>query len=255
MTTLTRTPVAYKLRGSSEPLGRVTAAMDCVLYGVGSTYVHEVYEILRRRGWHICGLVANLADAPRPEHLGPVVRPPEMPPEWLECGAVLPVVTPGHIQRLRREAYSRGFRQFPALVDPTAVVAESAAMGEGTVINAGVVIGAESRFGVFTSVNRSVSVGHHAVVADYVSLGPACVLSGEVRLERGAFVGAGATLLPGVRIGSNAVVGAGSVVVNDVPSNTVIVGNPGRVIREGNPGYNGVEVLGDDEEVQAAPWT
>ena len=45
-------------------------------------------------------------------------------------------------------------------------------------------------------------------------------------------VGGGAILLPGVRIGQNAVVGAGAVVTRDVPANTVVAGNPARVIRE-----------------------
>jgi maltose O-acetyltransferase len=51
-------------------------------------------------------------------------------------------------------------------------------------------------------------------------------------IEENVWVGGGAILLPGVRIGRNAVVGAGAVVSRDVPTNTVVVGNPARVIRE-----------------------
>jgi maltose O-acetyltransferase len=46
------------------------------------------------------------------------------------------------------------------------------------------------------------------------------------------WLGGGAILLPGVRIGRNAVVGAGAVVPRSVPANTVVAGNPARVIRE-----------------------
>lgn len=52
-----------------------------------------------------------------------------------------------------------------------------------------------------------------------------------VRICRNAWVGAGATILPGVTVGENAVVGAASVVTKDVPANTIVVGNPARVIR------------------------
>lgn len=43
--------------------------------------------------------------------------------------------------------------------------------------------------------------------------------------------GAGVSVLPGVTIGSNCVIGAGSVVVSDIPSDSVAVGNPCKVIR------------------------
>lgn len=44
--------------------------------------------------------------------------------------------------------------------------------------------------------------------------------------------GAGVQVMPGVTIGSNVVIGGGSIVVRDIPSNSVAVGNPCRVIRE-----------------------
>ena len=45
------------------------------------------------------------------------------------------------------------------------------------------------------------------------------------------WIGAGVHVLPGVTIGDNVVIGAGSVVVKDIPSNSVAVGNPCKVIR------------------------
>lgn len=45
-----------------------------------------------------------------------------------------------------------------------------------------------------------------------------------------AFIGMGAIILPGISIGSGAVVGAGSVVTRDVPDDTVVAGNPARLL-------------------------
>ena len=45
-------------------------------------------------------------------------------------------------------------------------------------------------------------------------------------VEKGASIGANATILPGIRIGQNALIGAGAVVTKDVPANAVVVGNP-----------------------------
>lgn len=56
-----------------------------------------------------------------------------------------------------------------------------------------------------------------------------------VRICRKAWIGAGSTILPGVTVGENAVVGAGSVVTRDVEPNTIVAGNPARLIREIKP--------------------
>lgn len=56
-----------------------------------------------------------------------------------------------------------------------------------------------------------------------------------VRICRGAWIGAGATILPGVTIGENAVVGAASVVTRDVAPNTIVAGNPAKVLRSFDP--------------------
>ena len=50
-------------------------------------------------------------------------------------------------------------------------------------------------------------------------------------VKRGASIGSGATLLCGITIGENAMIGAGSVVTRDVPPDTVVTGNPARVVK------------------------
>lgn len=52
-----------------------------------------------------------------------------------------------------------------------------------------------------------------------------------VHIGKNAWIGAGATILPGVTIGDNAVVGAASVVTRDVAPDTIVAGNPARVIK------------------------
>ena len=48
---------------------------------------------------------------------------------------------------------------------------------------------------------------------------------------RGASIGSGATILCNVSVGENAIVGAGSVVTKNVPPNSIVAGNPARVLR------------------------
>ncbi|MBD5310589.1 MAG: galactoside O-acetyltransferase [Muribaculaceae bacterium] len=52
-----------------------------------------------------------------------------------------------------------------------------------------------------------------------------------VHIGKKAWIGAGATILPGVTIGDNAVVGAASVVTKDVAPDTIVAGNPAKLIR------------------------
>ena len=54
---------------------------------------------------------------------------------------------------------------------------------------------------------------------------------GKIKVEDWAYIGTGTQVMPGVTIGSNVVIGGGSVVVKDIPSNVVAVGNPCRVVR------------------------
>ena len=46
------------------------------------------------------------------------------------------------------------------------------------------------------------------------------------------WIGGGVKVMPGVTIGDNVVIGGGSVVVNDIPSNSLAVGNPAKVVRK-----------------------
>jgi len=50
-------------------------------------------------------------------------------------------------------------------------------------------------------------------------------------VKDGASIGSSATILCGITIGANAIVGAGSVLTSDVPDNTIVAGNPARIIR------------------------
>lgn len=92
--------------------------------------------------------------------------------------------------------------------------------------------------------NNEVRIGHRVMIGPNVQFYTAAhPLQAESRMqgwetarpiviEENAWLGGGAIILPGVVIGRNAVVGAGAVVTRHVPANTVVAGNPARVIRE-----------------------
>ena len=59
------------------------------------------------------------------------------------------------------------------------------------------------------------------------------VLHTDTYVGRNCFIGAQAIIMPGVRVGDQCIVGSGAVVTKDVPSGSIVAGNPARVIRSG----------------------
>jgi sugar O-acyltransferase (sialic acid O-acetyltransferase NeuD family) len=217
-----------------------------LVYACRTSYTAEIAEIVWRRSERLALLVDNLepgSGGVMPDGLGdvPLMRPGEIDDAQCALSVVIPLLTPGYRYSVSAEARGFGLSRFPALIDPTAIIGRTVTLGEGTVVNAGSVIGARTTIGHFVQLNRSGSIGHDNVVEDFATLGPGSVLAGHVRVGTGAFIGAGAVCAPEVTIGANAVVGAGAVVIDDVPTGAVAVGNPAKVLREGN-GYAGVTV-------------
>lgn len=112
--------------------------------------------------------------------------------------------------------------------------------------------GAHCHFGkyVYANFNLTMVDDTHIYVGDYTMFGPNVTVASAghpilpelrkkayqynfpVKIGRNCWIGAGAVIVPGVIIGDNVVIGAGSVVTKDIPSNTVAVGNPCKVMRE-----------------------
>lgn len=216
--------------------------MRCIIYGVGSFFMCELSEILSRAGIGVQAYINNTPDRKYPFGISPVYPAANIKLEWLPLPIVLPWITPGYRKQLVEETRSLGFRNFPKIIDPSSITAQSGSYGEGLIINASSVIGACCRAGRFLLVNRNASLGHDVVVEDFVSIGPGANVGSKCHLKAGAFVGIGATIAPDVTIGRNAIVGAGAVVLKDVANGSVVVGNPARVIKSGIVGYNDFSV-------------
>lgn len=117
-------------------------------------------------------------------------------------------------------------------VHPSANISTRCTIGSGTVVMAGVSINSSSSVGSHAIINTNASVDHDCKLGDFVHISPNVALAGNVTVGEGTHIGIGSSVKQGVKIGKWSVIGAGTVVIRDVPDNVVVVGNPGRVLRE-----------------------
>ena len=218
--------------------------MSGILFGVSSPYAAEAWESAQRAGLRLAACVANRPDLPVPAELPDVVALDALHPDLTALPFLVPLTTPGFRLIATREAAAAGFSEALTLLDPTAIIAESARVGPGSYINAAAIIAAGVRTGCSALINRGASIGHHSVLETFVSVGPGAVTGGGCRIGHGAFLGVGAVLAPEVTVGANAVVGAGAVVIRDVEPGAVVVGNPARAVGT-RAGHHGVAVPAD----------
>jgi sugar O-acyltransferase (sialic acid O-acetyltransferase NeuD family) len=213
-----------------------------VLFGVGSSIVVDVEESLSRAAQRIAVGVRN--DGSESQLCDEVkqIGIEALDDEIINLPFLVPIFGPGNRQKAATHARSLGFLRPFCLIDPSVILPRRFDVGEGSYINAGCTLGSCGVLESFVFINRGASIGHHAHVESFVSIGPGVVIAGQVKIGRGAFIGVGATILPKITIGENAVVSAGSVVTRDVAPQTLVAGNPARVIREGIAGYQNMRV-------------
>ena len=140
-----------------------------------------------------------------------------------------------------------------AVIDPGCFIGEGSciwhfshimsgcSIGRNCTIGQNVVVSPGVRLGNGVKVQNNVSIYTGVSCDDEVFLGPSCVFTNIVNprsalsrkhkyerthVEKGASIGANATIVCGHTIGAYALVGAGSVVTKDVPAYALVVGNP-----------------------------
>lgn len=116
-------------------------------------------------------------------------------------------------------------------VHSQAVVAYSALLGYGNLIDAGAVIGPEVKIGDHCIVRANANIDFESEIGNFVQIGNGSIVNSNVLIEDNVFVGSGVNIVSGLKISKNARIGAGSVVVEDVKEGTTVFGIPAKEIK------------------------
>lgn len=116
-----------------------------------------------------------------------------------------------------------------AIVEPSAMLSDSASVGLSTFISKNVAVNALASIGNGVILNTGCIIEHECVIDDFVHMAPSSVLCGNVEIGRGSFIGANSVIRPNTSVSSGVIVGAGSVVVKDITSAGIWYGNPAKL--------------------------
>lgn len=117
-----------------------------------------------------------------------------------------------------------------SVVHPSAHIAQKVSIDDGCFVAAGAHLNPLAQVGKYSILNTGCIVEHECIIKNCTHIAPGAVLAGNVSIGAYSFIGANSIVKQGVKIGANVIVGAGAVVLNDIPDNSKVVGNPERFI-------------------------
>lgn len=125
---------------------------------------------------------------------------------------------------------SAGFK-FATLIHPSAVIAQHATIGDGSVIYPNSFVSSNAIIGRHVLLQAHCSIMHDVEIGDFCTVCSGVHIGGYTKVGARCFIGIGAVIVDRVTIGEGTIIGAGSTVLQDIPTNVVAVGTPARILR------------------------
>jgi UDP-perosamine 4-acetyltransferase len=116
-------------------------------------------------------------------------------------------------QKFKNLGYS-----FETLIHPSAIIAKTVSLGEGTQVMARVVLQPNVIIGHNAIINTGACIDHDCCIGNHVHVAPGAILSGNVHVGDYSHVGVGVNIIQSIEIGSHAMICAGTTVTKNVLS-------------------------------------
>jgi sugar O-acyltransferase (sialic acid O-acetyltransferase NeuD family) len=116
------------------------------------------------------------------------------------------------------------------IIDRTALIRGEVKVEKGVVVSALSIISDGSTIAANVFINSSSVIGHDVVIGENSSISSQVNIGGKCKIGHNVFIGSGAKVRDGITIGDNAIISAGSVVLQNIQSDVVALGNPAKPI-------------------------
>lgn len=132
-----------------------------------------------------------------------------------------------YLKSLKNEGYNT-----PNFIHPSVILAPDITLGEESIyMLQGNCIMPFTVIGNYFMMNMGCTIGHHVTIYEGVFISSGARIGASIHIKNDAYFGTGCIVKTGVEtIGSSAIIGAGAVVLKNVDDNTVVAGNPARVL-------------------------
>jgi len=206
-----------------------TTARDLLILGTGP-HAAEMADIVARvnarsRTWNLLGFLSH-GEEPASGCLDglPVLRAADAAADYPDA-----VLVPTHDwpdqPPLPRQ-------RLASLIDPSAFVSRGAKVGAGVVIYPNCFVGANVRIGDRVFCLSGSVINHDDVIGERAVIASGVILAGEVVVEADCYLGQSCSIRQRLRVGRASFIGMGAVVLEDVPPNSVMIGNPAKRLRD-----------------------
>lgn len=209
---------------------------DLVIFGAGSVGLlaeQIIYDINQsKKEYNIIGYLDDNPDKKGSEIAGfPVLGGYD----WIEKNPEIYIVIgfshPLLKFNLHKRLINSKFNKYTTLIHPTAWIGRRVTFGLGCIVYPGVTIDVDVKIGHFNLFNKTSSIGHNTIIGDYCTISPGVNIGGFNVIGDASEFGINSCTIQNIKIGMNTTVGAGSVVIRDLESNIIAVGNPAHKIR------------------------